>query len=100
MITERCFIKENFGCKNRARAHLEDRMGAKFPIICEAGHRNLILNSRPTYMGDRKRELSDAKISHEHFLFTIENASEIYKVITSYAAGLPLSGEVRRIGKR
>ena len=100
MITERCFIKENFGCEDRDGAYLEDRTGARFPIICEAGHRNLILNSRPTYMGDRKRELADAKISHGHFLFTTESASEIYKVVSAYKAGEPLRTEVRRIGKR
>ena len=100
MITERCFIRENFGCKSREGAYLEDRTGARFPIICEAGHRNLILNSRPTYMGDRKRELWDAKISHGHFLFTVESAEDIYKAVSAYDAGLPLAAEVRRIGKR
>ena len=100
MITERCFIKENFGCDKCNNATLEDRTGAKFPLTYEYGHRNLLFNSRPTYMGDRRRELDEAKISHVHFLFTIEGAREIREAVTAYRCGKSLSGEVRRIGKR
>ena len=100
MITERCFIKENFGCDRCESAALEDRKGTKFPITYEYGHRNLIFNSRPTYMGDRKSELDEAKIAHTHFLFTTENEKKICEVVNAYKIGKPLSDEVRRIGKR
>lgn len=100
MITERCFVKENFGCSSCGNAYLTDRQGAKFPIIREYGHRNLILNSRPTYMGDKRDELRAAKISHAHFIFTTESAKEIETVMRAYKSGRSLSGEVRRIGKR
>ena len=100
MLTERCFIRENFGCERCSCAELTDRTGAKFPILREYGHRNIILNSRPTYMGDRKEELKTAKILHEHFLFTTETAKEAEGVLISYEKGLSLHGEVRRIGKR
>ena len=100
MITERCFIKENFGCERCESASLEDRTGAKFPIAYEYGHRNLIFNSRPTYMGDRRRELEEAKISEEHFLFTTERAQDIHGVVDAYKKGRAIPGEVRRIGKR
>ena len=68
MITERCFIKENFGCEKCNKAALEDRTGAKFPLMREYGHRNILLNSRPTYMGDKKKELKAHGILHEHFI--------------------------------
>ena len=100
MITERCFIKENFGCEKCKAAELEDRTGAKFAIMREYGHRNLILNSRPTYMGDRKGELKNHKIYHEHFIFTNESATQIDSVIRSYIDSKSLSFEVRRVGKR
>ena len=99
MLTERCFIKENFGCERCNSAHLTDRTGAKFPMLYEYGHRNLILNSRPTYMGDRKGELHSFGILHEHFVFSVENELEAQKILKFYRDGISLEG-VRRIGKR
>ena len=100
MLTERCFIKENFGCDKCGGATLEDRTGKSFPILKEYGHRNLILNSLPTYMGDKKDELKNAKISHAHFVFTIESGKQIKNISSSYMKGEKLPFEVRRIGKR
>ncbi len=100
MLTERCFIKENFGCEKCGKASLSDRTGAKFPMMREFGHRNLILNSRPTYMGDRRAELQDAGILYEHFIFSSESPSEALGVLRAYMSGGSLDGEVRRIGKR
>ena len=100
MITERCFIKENFGCQRCNNSVFEDRTCAKFAILREFGHRNIILNSRPTYMGDRKSELEKYALKHEHFLFTNESPKEIEDVLRAYKKGEPLQTEVRRIGKR
>ena len=100
MITERCFIKENFGCDKCKDASLVDRTKARFPIMRQYGHRNLILNSLPTYMGDRKEDLKSAKITHLHLLFTKENAREAAEVLDALKEGNPLGAEVRRIGKR
>lgn len=99
MITERCFIKENFGCERCGKAALEDRTGAKFPLLREFGHRNLLINSRPTYMGDRRAELRANNILHEHFIFTDEDCDGIAFAIDAYLHGRRLDG-VRRIGKR
>lgn len=100
MLTERCFIKENFGCDGCGKASLEDRTGRRFPISREFGHRNVIFNSVPTYMGDKKEELKSFKISHAHFIFTVENAAEACNVIASYKSSRALFCEVRRIGRR
>ena len=99
MITERCFIKENFGCERCGKAHLEDRTGAKFPLLREFGHRNLLINSRPTYMGDRRAELRANNLLHEHFIFTNESCEEIAATVDAYLNGRRLDG-IRRIGKR
>jgi putative protease len=100
MLTERCFIKENFGCEKCNRAYLTDRKGASFPIMYEFGHRNLILNSAVTYMGDKKDELDSHCLFHRHFIFSTENASEIDSAVSAYKNGTKLPGKVqiRRIG--
>ncbi len=100
MLTERCFIKENFGCEMCSSAYLTDRTGAKFPLLREYGHRNLLLNSRSTYMGDIKAELDAARVGVRRFIFSVESASEANDVIEKYKSGAPLSVPVRRIGKR
>lgn len=99
MLTERCFIKENFGCSRCNSAALSDRTGASFPLLYEWGHRNLILNSDRTYMGDKKRELYAAGIFHEHFIFSVESVKDAQKILSFYKSGQPLEN-VRRIGKR
>lgn len=101
MLTERCFIKENFGCDSCSSALLTDRKGISFPIIREYKHRNLILNSAITYVGDKKSELSKYKINKIHFLFTKENSRAILSAIEKFELGLPLGEHtVRRIGGR
>ena len=100
MLTERCFIKDTAGCSECGRSSLTDRTGARFPMRREFGHRNLIFNSMPTYMGDKRSELASANIMHEHFIFTTENASGAEELVGSYFASRPLRGDVRRIGRR
>ena len=97
MLTERCFIKENFGCGRCKSAALCDRRGVHFPMMREYRHRNLILNSIPTYLADRPAILSEAGNPAECYLFTIETEKEISAVIAAARAGAPLTGGVRRL---
>ena len=100
MLTERCFMKESFGCDKCGRASLTDRKGAKFPMLREWRHRNIIFNSSPTYMADKKDELERAGIRSEHYIFSSESASEIRSLITAAREGRELGCPVRRIGRR
>ena len=100
MLTERCFVKENFGCDKCGMAYFTDRKGARFPVLREYLHRNIIFNSAPTYMGDKKDELRHAGIVHEHLIFSSESADECIKLMKSYARGERLSESHRRVGKR
>ena len=100
MITERCFISENFGCKNCGKSALTDRLGEKFPMIREFKHRNIIFNSIPTYMGDRVGELRSHRIESEHLIFSTEDGREIIDVLDCIKASSPLDGRVRRVGRR
>ena len=100
MLTERCFIKESFGCTSCGRSSLTDRRGFKFPMVREWEHRNLILNSALTYMADKHSELERFSINHRHFIFTTESAAECAEVVRSYKRKLPPRDkrEIRRIG--
>ena len=98
MITERCFVKENGGCERCGSFALTDRTGARFPILREWRHRNLIFNSLPTYMGDKKEEMEAMGIRRHHFIFSTESAEEIRRVLRAYGEGAPLP-DTRRIPK-
>ena len=100
MITERCFIKESFDCDKCGKAALTDRRGARFPILRTADHRNLIFNSAPTYMGDKREELRRVGSIGEYFIFSIESLDEAQNILSSYFGGKPIGGQVRRMGKR
>ena len=99
MLTERCFIKENFGCDACGKAGLTDRRGMTFPLLREYPHRNLILNCLPTYMGDKQAPLRQYGIGGQHFIFTVESAKEAAAVLRAWRAGAPLDGECRRIAR-
>lgn len=97
MLTERCYMKPLGGCGKCGEVTLTDRRGAVFPLLRVPPHRNLILNSVPTYLGDR-RELIPADV-REHFLFTCETPAECRRIIHAYRGGEPLPFEVRRFPK-
>lgn len=110
MLTERCFTKENFGCESCGKAAFTDRREERFPVMRESAHRNLILNSAVTYMGDKADELERAGLVHHHLLFTNESAKEIIFALKAHSRALPLYLEdqagnvkataVRRMGRR
>ena len=102
MLTERCFMKDMAGCDKCSACALIDRRGVRFPMVREWRHRSLILNSAPTYMGDKRDKLSSGGDVYEHFLFTVEGEEEIKRVISAYEAGLPypFDAPFRRLGKR
>ena len=97
MLTERCFVREGFGCRACDNAHLTDRRGVDFPLVREWEHRTVVLNSLPTYLADRPELLRAAESPREHYLFTIETEKECADVLTRAAAGRPLDGRVRRL---
>ncbi len=104
MLTERCFIKENFSCERCGKASFTDRRGKRFPLIREYEHRNLILNSEITYMADKMGAVGSLGLSG-HFIFSTEKKEEIRAVLAAYKKGLPIEdvfrGErPRRIGMR
>ncbi len=104
MITERCFIKENFSCSGCKKSAFTDRRGKHFPLMREYEHRNLILNSEITYMADKMQDIRRAGLS-EHFIFSVESSDQILSVIGAYKTGQPIEAifrteRPRRIGMR
>lgn len=101
MITEKCFMKDTFGCDACGKGSLVDRKGMKFPMAREYRHRNIIFNSVPTYMGDKMSEISRTCVLG-HFIFSIESSGEAESVIFAIKEKkpYPLAGGFRRVGKR
>ncbi len=97
MLTERCFMRENGGCQKCGEVILKDRMGAMFPLMQVYPHRNQILNSIPTYLGDLKEGLPPG--TAPHFLFTVETLQEVREVLVSYRKKAALPYPVRRLPK-
>ncbi len=97
MLTERCFMRENGGCKSCGSVTLTDRRGVSFPLMQVYPHRNMVLNSLPTYLGDQKMRLPRG--TGAHFIFTIESLPEAKAVITAYQNGESLPYPVRRLPK-
>ncbi len=109
MITERCYIRSKLSCKLDTslptvrtgvnNCLLKDRRGAEFPVLCEYGHRNVIFNSVPTYLGDMKDRLNRGGLG-EHFIFSSEGVEEARELLLSYKKGEKINGALRRIGRR
>ena len=99
MLLEKCAGREVgscAGCESDSNA-LIDRRKERFPILRLPPHRNILVNSRPTVMSDRKRELLAAGVRGGHYIFTVETPREVDAVLEAYQRGTPPVGDVRRI---
>lgn len=99
MTLERCVSEGLVGCDGcrEGKAVLKDRRGVSFPVLREWEHRNVVYNSLPTCMSDRLDDLATFRVTSRHFLFSVETADEVDRVIDAFRKGLPLGGQVRRI---
>ncbi|MBO4284051.1 MAG: U32 family peptidase [Clostridia bacterium] len=97
MLTERCFIRENFGCEKCNKACFTDRFAFYFGLIREYPHRNQILNSVPTYLGDKRDELAAAGLRRLHLLFMPESPDLARSTLSDFLTGRALDGTVRRM---
>ncbi len=93
MTVQNCVIKSAAGrCACGEGVHyLKDRMDARFPVIGdEDSCTNVILNSTPIYMGDKKEDILRSGAAYANLYFTTETALELEKIISLYEKGEPL----------
>ena len=101
MITENCLVQNETGCPlsqqgssvpRQAPCHrpnyLQDRTGAKFPLLPAYGHRTEIQNSAPVWLAD-KPEWKHCGLSFARLRFTTEAPEECREIYRAYLDGSP-----------
>ncbi len=90
MVMENCVIKSQGKCtKSGGNFELLDRMGEKFPVICE-NCKNIILNSVPIYLADKPDDLLSLNVDAIRLKFTTEDEKTTKAVIKAYQDALML----------
>lgn len=94
MLTRNCPVKNARDCCDCDKnAYLTDRLGVKFPVVCNNGFSE-ILNSRPIYMAERIKELEN--LDFMILYFTKESTKECFNIIKKYQTGEKYDGEFTR----
>ena len=90
MVMENCVIKSQGKCtKSGGKYEVLDRMGEKFPVICE-NCKNVILNSVPIYLADKGEDLLSLNVDAIRLKFTTEDKKTTQAVIKAYQDALML----------
>ena len=94
LISENCLIKNAGECKNdcadgfcgyKGRFYITDKTGAKFPVAADFGHRNIVYNSAPVYLADKRELYKGLGLFFISLNFTAESPVEIKKIAGGYA---------------
>ncbi|MGN1098468.1 MAG: DUF3656 domain-containing protein [Clostridia bacterium] len=98
MVSRACIIREVRGRCNCSRpVFLKDRTGAEFPVLGDREtHVNTVLNSRPTFMADKLKELNRCGAAVLRLCFTVESAAETAEIIDMYRRGGKTEGKFTR----
>ena len=91
MLMLRCAISDG-ECQKKDRcalctSGLTDRHGVHFPLYGMSDCTNVIYNSVPLYMADKKDSLSRTGAAVYHFIFTDETPEECDEIIKAYISG-------------
>ena len=108
MVTENCLVQNETGCHLseagdavpqqapcRKPNDLQDRTGAKFPLLPAYGHRTEIQNSAPVWLAD-KPEWKHCGLTYARLRFTTEAPAECADIFQAYQTGAPASGPFTR----
>lgn len=101
MTLEICAIRGLYSCcecAERVFLPLVDRKGVRFLLRRCYNHRNILLNSVPIWMCDRKNELQGCS-DKVHFIFTDESRAEVSSVLRAWEKELPSEKPIRRLPK-
>ncbi len=89
MLMKNCPLNAAGKCQNgKMKYRLKDRMKEEFPVVCGAGCRAVLLNSKPIFMADKLGEIKNLKINRIRMIFTVENFSQCGKIIDVYKRAL------------
>ena len=86
MLTENCIIKNCGKCRcNDEFKYITDRTGVKFPVK-KAGKscRNILYNSVPLYLADKKDFKDGSKNFVKNLFFTIEDRETVNRICSEY----------------
>ncbi len=100
MTLEKCVIRDLYSCdecKRRGTVMMTDRKGVSFPLTRAFDHRNIMYNSVPVFMQDRRDDLTKYRITGKHFIFTDETPERIKRILSDEP--ITADGAVRRISK-
>lgn len=89
MTSAQCVHKNTVGCDKKPQiTYIKDRYNKSFPVInnCNECY-NTVYNSLPTVLFKNMKKLDSYGITNYRFDFTIENPSQIERVISSYSMG-------------
>ena len=108
MITENCLVQNETGCRLseagavvpeqapcRRPNELQDRTGAKFPLLSAYGHRTEIQNSAPVWLAD-KPEWKRCGLAYARLRFTTEPPEDCADIYRAYLDGSPAPGPFTR----
>ncbi len=97
MVTRNCPVANKLSCAEcGGHSFLEDRTGARFPVICKNGA-SFILNSAPLCNFDRA---ADFECDYSLIYFTDETAGECSDILNLYREGKNISGYTRGLHYR
>lgn len=100
MLVRNCPVRTFSSCGGNCK--IKDRTGCFFPVVCQKGENAAggqcveILNSRPLWLADSKRDMEKSNLSFFEFYFTKEDAREAESAINAWKSGTPYDGEFTR----
>lgn len=100
MLVRNCPVRTFSSCGGDCK--IKDRTGCYFSVACTKGENAAgrqcveILNSRPLWLADSKRDIENSNLSFFEFYFTKEDAQEAENALKAWKAGTPCSGEFTR----
>lgn len=97
MLVRNCPVRSFEGCKTEG-CSVKDRLGCEFVLICD--HRSdtasQILNSRPLFLADRKKEIENTGLDFINFFITTETKKEVQQAIDAWKKETKCSDEFTR----
>lgn len=85
MLVRNCPVRSFRGCSG-GPCDITDRKNVKFPLVCSNGAAE-ILNSRPLWLCDKKKDIAGKGLDFFELYFTVENVTIVKNIIRSWKNG-------------